>query len=253
MISGCRSIALCRCIGNAFSILCISEPLCFQQAVSQAVDVLSADLSRYHSLYDDHRFSTVGDAVGYHDADFDDRQMGDAADRFADFLGCRGIFYAVYLYSLRVRRYRDDPVFCGDFCHYRMGGTDLRNSGSGGSRSIWLLRWLIKGVNCDISMISLVFLLISWSFRYRSFLFNGFSPMTLLSSLLLYPLIWLMMAFRWAYVSLLIWDRCVYLSLMLSILCIGLTNDFVSCEDPDRSIPFAYIHVKSVYFTYGSR
>ncbi len=108
--------------------------------------------------------------------------------------------------------------------------------------------WLVKGVNYLISLISVCLSANILAIPLSVFLFNGFSLMTLLSSLVLYPLIWLIMAFSLGVCVFCYLGPLRYLALLLSWPLYGLTKLTLFLVQTIASIPFAYIHVKSVYF-----
>lgn len=104
-----------------------------------------------------------------------------------------------------------------------------------------------RGINVVLSIVSVSLAANILVLPLSVFLFNGFSLMTLLSALLLYPLIWLTMV-----LSLFVCVFCYlgplrYLSLLLSWLLYGVIKLILWLVGTIAAIPFAYIHVKSLY------
>ena len=108
-------------------------------------------------------------------------------------------------------------------------------------------RWLMKGINAVIGIISTCLAANILVLPLSVFLFNSFSPMTLLSALLLYPLIWIILA------AALIVSLFFYLgplrvvAVLFSWPLYGAAKLTLWLVNTISSFPFAYVHVRSLY------
>ena len=111
-----------------------------------------------------------------------------------------------------------------------------------------ITRWTIKGINFIISIFCVSLAANILVFPLSVILFNGFSLMTLVSGVVLYPLILLVMV-----LSLFVCVFCYlgplkYCSLLLLWPLYGIAKLILLLVSGLSSLPFAYIHVKSIYF-----
>ena len=110
-----------------------------------------------------------------------------------------------------------------------------------------ITKWLIKGGNTILELISVSLAANILILPLSIFLFSGYSLMTLISSLLLYPLIWLIMVFSLLVCVFSFLGPLSFCSLLLSwplYLFAKLTLWLVHMIS---SIPLAYIQVRSLY------
>ena len=111
-----------------------------------------------------------------------------------------------------------------------------------------IVRWLIKGMNAVLQIISVSLSANILVLPLSIFLFNGFSSVTLLSSLLLYALIPLMMGLTLGICVLYYLGPLRYLSLLLSWPLYGVSKLTLWIVRSLAAMPFSYIRVTSAYF-----
>ncbi len=111
-----------------------------------------------------------------------------------------------------------------------------------------LTRLMLLCVNGILSIAAVCFAANILVFPLSVFIFNGFSVMTLLSSLLLYPLIWLTMALSASVCLLYYLGPLRYLALLLSWPLYGVTKAALWLVRLISSLPFAYVYIKQIYF-----
>ncbi len=105
-----------------------------------------------------------------------------------------------------------------------------------------------RGINAVLAIVSVSLAANILVLPLSVFLFNGFSLLTLLSALLLYPLIWLIMVFALFVCVFCYLGPLKYLALLLSWPLYGVAKLTLWLVDSLSEIPYAYIHVRSLYF-----
>lgn len=110
-----------------------------------------------------------------------------------------------------------------------------------------LTRWCIKAVNGILQVISVCLAANILVLPLSVFLFKGFSVMTLVSSLLFYPLIPLIMGFSLVVCALYYLGPLRYLALIVSWPLYGVSKLVLWLARLLSSLPFAYVRVKSLY------
>lgn len=108
-------------------------------------------------------------------------------------------------------------------------------------------RWMLKGLNTVIGLISTSLAANILVLPLSIFLFNGFSTVTLLSALLLYPLIWMIMALSLFVCLFFYLGPLRVIALLFSWPLYGVAKLTLWLVNGLSSIPFAYVHVRSLY------
>lgn len=109
-------------------------------------------------------------------------------------------------------------------------------------------RWGIKCLNAVLSLISTSLAANILVLPLSVFLFNGFSLMTILTALLLYPLIWLTLVLSLVVCVLYYAGPLRYVALLFSWPLYGVTKVTLWLVHGIASLPFAYIRVRSLWF-----
>lgn len=112
----------------------------------------------------------------------------------------------------------------------------------------FILKLLIKGVNAVLTVLSVSLAANILVLPLSVFLFNGFSVMTLVSSLLLYPLIPLIMGASLFVCVLFYLGPLRYAAVLLAWPLYGLTKLTLWIVKTLASFSFAYIHINALYF-----
>lgn len=109
-------------------------------------------------------------------------------------------------------------------------------------------RILIKMLNAILSVISVSLAANILTLPLSVYFFKAFSPITVITALLLYPLIWLILVLSLLVCGLYYLGPIRYAALLLSWPLFGIARLILWLVGWLSEIPFAYIHVKSVYF-----
>lgn len=111
-----------------------------------------------------------------------------------------------------------------------------------------LTRWCIRCVNAILQVISVCLAANILVLPLSVFLFKGFSVMTLVSSLLFYPLVPIIMGLSLIVCALYYLGPLRYLALIVSWPLYGAAKLVLWLAEILSSLPFAYVNVKSLYF-----